>query len=63
MVMVIVGLILFIVSLLIVIAPLFIWNRCNQILEEIKRRGEEEKAQRAKIISLLDYLAKAVVSE
>ena len=38
-------------------APLFIWNRCNQILEEAKRANKKAEEQREKITKLLTFIA------
>ena len=46
-----------------IFAPLFIWNRCNQILEEAKRANKKAEEQREKIAQLLNYLANALTQE
>ena len=50
-------LIIVIVGLALFFAPLFIWNRCNQILEEKKRANKKAEEQREKITKLLSFIA------
>jgi hypothetical protein len=53
-ILVIIGII---VGLALFFAPLFIWNRCNQILEEKKRANKKAEEQREKITKLLSFIA------
>lgn len=46
-----------IIGLALFFAPLFIWNRCNQILEEAKRANKKAEEQREKITKLLTFIA------
>lgn len=52
----ILGVVIVIIGIALFFAPLFIWNRCNQILEEKKRANKEAKEQREKIIKLLTFI-------
>ena len=52
-----VGLGALIIGLALFFAPLFIWNRCNQILEEAKRANKKAEEQREKITKLLTFIA------
>jgi hypothetical protein len=53
-ILVIIGII---VGLALFFAPLFIWNRCNQLLEEKKRANKKAEEQREKITKLLSFIA------
>lgn len=53
----IVLIILIIVGFALFFAPLFIWNRCNQILDEAKRANKKAEEQREKITKLLTFIA------
>ena len=49
--------IIMVLGLALFFAPLFIWNRCNQILEEAKRANKKAEEQREKITKLLTFIA------
>lgn len=53
----IVLIVIVIVGIALFFAPLFIWNRCNQILEEKKRANKKAEEQREKIMKLLSFIA------
>ena len=53
----ILSIIIVIVGIALFFAPLFIWNRCNQILEEMKRANQKAEEQREKITKLLSFIA------
>ena len=53
----ILSIIIVIVGIALFFSPLFIWNRCNQILEEKKRANKKAEEQREKITKLLSFIA------
>lgn len=54
---IIVALISLIVGIALFFAPLFIWNRCTQILEVQRLAFRKTEEQREKIIKLLTFIA------